>query len=63
MKNGNSSAKRKEEELYAIIEEDKLKPEETRRFIANAFRDGVLNNRYRNRWNYAAYICFGDDAL
>jgi len=34
--------KRKEEELYAIIEEDKLKPEETRRFIANAFRDGVL---------------------
>ena len=33
---------RKDEELSAIIEEDKLKPEETRHFIDNAFRDGVL---------------------
>jgi len=33
---------RKEEDITAIIEEEKLKPEETRRFIDNAFRDGVL---------------------
>lgn len=32
----------KEKELSAIIEEEKLKPEETQRFIANALRDGAL---------------------
>ncbi len=32
----------KEEEISALIEEEKLKPEETRRFIANALRDGTL---------------------
>ncbi len=32
----------KEEELSALIEEEKLKSEETRRFIANALRDGTL---------------------
>ena len=29
-------------ELAEIIEEEKLKPEDTRAFIDNAFRDGVL---------------------
>jgi type I restriction enzyme R subunit len=33
---------RKEEDIAAIIEEERLKPEETRRFIDNAFRDGML---------------------
>lgn len=33
---------RKEADISAIIEEEKLKPEETRRFIDNAFRDGIL---------------------
>ncbi|AEF95138.1 type I site-specific deoxyribonuclease, HsdR family [Desulfotomaculum nigrificans CO-1-SRB] len=33
---------RKEADISAIIEEEKLKPEETRRFIDNAFRDGTL---------------------
>ncbi|MGI6430911.1 MAG: type I restriction endonuclease subunit R [Synergistaceae bacterium] len=33
---------RKEEDISAIIEEERLKPEETRRFIDNAFRDGML---------------------
>lgn len=33
---------RKEADITAIIEEEKLKPEETRRFIDNAFRDGML---------------------
>lgn len=33
---------RKEADIAAIIEEEKLKPEEARRFIENAFRDGVL---------------------
>lgn len=33
---------RKEADITAIIEEEKLKPEETRRFIDNAFRDGIL---------------------
>lgn len=33
---------RKEADITAIIEEEKLKPEETRRFIDNAFRDGTL---------------------
>lgn len=33
---------RKEAEIAAIIEEERLKPEETRRFIDNALRDGVL---------------------
>jgi len=32
----------KETDLTAIIDEEKLKPDETRRFIANAFRDGAL---------------------
>ena len=33
---------RKEADILAIIEEEELKPEETRRFIDNAFRDGML---------------------
>ena len=33
---------RKNAELEAIINEEKLKPEETAKFIENAFRDGVL---------------------
>ena len=33
---------RKEADIAAIIEEENLKPEETRRFIDNALRDGVL---------------------
>ncbi|NLL35089.1 MAG: type I restriction endonuclease subunit R, partial [Clostridiales bacterium] len=33
---------RKEADISAIIEEENLKPEETRRFIDNAFRDGML---------------------
>ncbi len=33
---------RKEADITAIIEEEKLKPEETRRFIDNALRDGML---------------------
>jgi type I restriction enzyme R subunit len=32
----------KEADLRVIIEEERLKPEETRKFIDNAFRDGVL---------------------
>ena len=35
-------AKKREEELIAIIAEQKLKPEETKTFIENSFRDGVL---------------------
>ena len=35
-------AEEKECELTAIIEEEKLKPEETRKFIENAFRDGSV---------------------
>ncbi|WP_284680312.1 type I restriction endonuclease subunit R, EcoR124 family [Aceticella autotrophica] len=33
---------RKEADISAIIEEEKLKPEETKRLINNAFRDGIL---------------------
>jgi len=33
---------RKEADIKVIIEEEKLKPEETRRFMDNAFRDGSL---------------------
>lgn len=33
---------RKEANITAIIEEEKLKPEETRRFIDNAFHGGAL---------------------
>ncbi|MGI6446335.1 MAG: type I restriction endonuclease subunit R [Candidatus Ozemobacteraceae bacterium] len=33
---------RKEADISAIIEEERLKPKETRRFIDNAFRDGML---------------------
>lgn len=33
---------RKEADITAIIEEEELKPEETRRFVDNAFRDGAL---------------------
>jgi len=33
---------RKEADISAIIKEEKLKPEETRYFIDNAFRDGML---------------------
>ena len=35
-------AAEKERELTAIIEEEKLKPDETRKFIENAFRDGYV---------------------
>ena len=35
-------AEEKERELTAIIKEEKLKPEETRKFIENAFRDGSV---------------------
>jgi len=34
----------KSKELERIIEEENLKPEETRKFIANAFRDGELKS-------------------
>lgn len=34
--------KQKDTELNAIIEEEKLKPDETTKFINNSFRDGVL---------------------
>lgn len=33
---------RREEELQTIITEEKLKPEDTRKFIENAFRDGEI---------------------
>ena len=33
---------RREVDIAAIIEEERLKPEETHRFMDNAFRDGVL---------------------
>lgn len=32
----------KEADIQALIDEEKLKPEETKKFVANAFRDGVL---------------------
>lgn len=32
----------KEADLSALIEAEKLKPEETRRFVGNAFRDGIM---------------------
>ena len=35
-------AKRRAEELDAIIEDENLKPEETRAFIETAFRDGEI---------------------
>lgn len=35
-------AREKEKELARIIEEEKLKQQETRRFIDNSFRDGIL---------------------
>jgi len=38
-------AKKKAEELDRIISEERLKPEETRAFMANAFRDGVVPAR------------------
>ncbi|MDR1688351.1 MAG: type I restriction endonuclease subunit R [Clostridiales bacterium] len=38
----NFVRERKEEELTALIAEEKLKDEETRRFIDTAFRDGTL---------------------
>ena len=34
--------KQKEQNLSAIIADEKLKPEETQKFINNAFRDGIL---------------------
>ncbi|RMD02355.1 type I restriction endonuclease subunit R [Clostridium autoethanogenum] len=34
--------KQKEQDLSAIISDEKLKPEETQKFINNAFRDGML---------------------
>ena len=35
-------AQQKEEDLGEIIQTEKLKPEETKRFLANSFRDGTL---------------------
>jgi type I restriction enzyme R subunit len=35
-------AEEKERQLATIIEEEKLKPEETRQFIESAFRDGMV---------------------
>ena len=35
-------SERKEEDISAIIDEEKLKPEETRCFIDNSFRDGAM---------------------
>lgn len=35
-------SKQREADLQQIINEEKLKPEETRKFIENAFRDGEL---------------------
>lgn len=32
----------KETDLKKLIEENKLKPDETRKFLDNAFRDGVI---------------------
>ena len=34
--------KQRELDITGLITEEKLKPEETRKFVANAFRDGVL---------------------
>lgn len=34
--------KQREQDITELIAEEKLKPEETRKFVANAFRDGVL---------------------
>ena len=34
--------KKREEDLKAIIEEEKLKPDDTRKFLENAFRDGEI---------------------
>lgn len=36
--------RKREEELGQIIEEESLKPEETRAFVASAFRDGVIRS-------------------
>ena len=36
--------KNKAEELERLIEEENLKPEKTKKFIANAFRDGELKS-------------------
>ena len=33
---------RREADMQALISEEKLKPEETKKFLENAFRDGVL---------------------
>lgn len=38
----NYVAEEKEKQLVAIITEENLKPEETRKFIENAFRDGAV---------------------
>lgn len=35
-------SKQREEDLEQIIQEEKLKPEETRRFLENAFREGEV---------------------
>ena len=35
-------AKQKENDLSAIIEDEKLKPNETRKFVAGSFRDGAI---------------------
>jgi type I restriction enzyme R subunit len=38
----NYVVKQREEELQTIITEEKLKPEDTRKFLENAFRDGEI---------------------
>ena len=38
----NYVAEEKERQLIAIIKEENLKPEETRKFIENSFRDGAV---------------------
>ena len=40
--------KRREEDLKAIIEEERLKPKDTRKFMENAFRDGEIKTTGTN---------------
>ena len=39
---GRGGSSKKQQELEQIIAEEKLKPAEAQRFVANAFRDGAL---------------------
>jgi len=41
-------AKQKENDLSAIIEDEKLKPNETRKFVAGSFRDGAIKTTGTN---------------